>query len=598
MVRLVKNLLQIPFHPILWGIYPLASLYLANIAEVPFRAIGNSLIFSLATTLATPITIYLALCFCVVASKQKACFRIIVLILTLVIIYSPMYSILKGVTFHEVSVFRHRNLISLWVLVFVLLLIYELKPDRLIKGMKDTNLWEGAAAFSSIFLILFFSYGHVFNILNKTNDSQYSMIMHSLLIRLWIAIFLASLFLLWKSGRASLLTPALNSISSILLIITLAQIVIWKVQSSTHTVTVSPTNPPAKSTSESRDIYYIILDGYGRSDYLREEFDFDNSAFLTELESLGFVIPECAQSNYHVTILSMTSSLNMNYLTELPPGRDTNSSYFDFEPYLEQSLVLNFFENLGYETFTFSGLTPYTMIPDSTHFYDVPKGEVSIPSIDALNFYYLFLQTTALRPLLDYFEQTPKPNPYMAATLGSLLPSDDGLMNRHYWRYQQNVYHLNVLESIPELPGKKFVYAHLYATHDPFVFTPEGDFRQGDTQSKDAYRDQILFMNKRIPDILRTIIAKSIKSPIIIVQADHGGGWDNNWVRILNAYYLPDGGNAGIYPTITPVNTFRLIINEYFNGTYRLLPDISFNGPYGDRQTRNLSIVPTTCTNP
>ncbi len=33
---------------------------------------------------------------------------------------------------------------------------------------------------------------------------------------------------------------------------------------------------------------------------------------------------------------------------------------------------------------------------------------------------------------------------------------------------------------------------------------------------------------------------------------------------ILNAFYLPDVDNDILYPTITPVNTFRVVFNLYF----------------------------------
>jgi hypothetical protein len=47
-------------------------------------------------------------------------------------------------------------------------------------------------------------------------------------------------------------------------------------------------------------------------------------------------------------------------------------------------------------------------------------------------------------------------------------------------------------------------------------------------------------------------------------------------VLILNAYYLPDVGSDSIYLTLTPVNTFRLILNQYFGGNLELLPDASY----------------------
>jgi hypothetical protein len=45
---------------------------------------------------------------------------------------------------------------------------------------------------------------------------------------------------------------------------------------------------------------------------------------------------------------------------------------------------------------------------------------------------------------------------------------------------------------------------------------------------------------------------------------------------ILNAYLLPGIDPALIYPTITPVNSFRLVVNQYFGADLPLLPDRSF----------------------
>lgn len=54
---------------------------------------------------------------------------------------------------------------------------------------------------------------------------------------------------------------------------------------------------------------------------------------------------------------------------------------------------------------------------------------------------------------------------------------------------------------------------------------------------------------------------------------------------ILNAYYLPnvdkDALNSSLYPSITPVNSFRLVFNLYFDADYELLPDKSY-APYKD----------------
>jgi hypothetical protein len=81
-------------------------------------------------------------------------------------------------------------------------------------------------------------------------------------------------------------------------------------------------------------------------------------------------------------------------------------------------------------------------------------------------------------------------------------------------------------------------------------------------------------------EAIDTIFEESEISPIIIIQGDHGP-WlqpKNKRMWILNAYYLP-GHNEELYPTISPVNSFRLVFDAYFEGNYDLLDDVSFFSP-------------------
>jgi hypothetical protein len=95
---------------------------------------------------------------------------------------------------------------------------------------------------------------------------------------------------------------------------------------------------------------------------------------------------------------------------------------------------------------------------------------------------------------------------------------------------------------------------------------------------------------------LDRILAKASRPTIIILQSDHGPGslldWqvpENNYFKermsILNAYYLPDHDFTGLYESISPVNTFRVIFREYFGADYETLPDESYfslwKRPYG-----------------
>lgn len=591
---------DLPIHPIFWGLYPLASLYLANIAEVPLRAVAPSLAFASAVTISVPFIVLIFLTFGSVGRKKRAIWLMACEIVFFIALYFLLYRIVKDVSIHDTLIGRHRYLLPVWSALCFTALIYTLTPSALLSDIKKRSTWEDTALVSSLLLILFFSYGHIFNIIvaDKADASNF-LGLHKTLLALWGLILAISLWLLWKAKNKTKITQTANVVGGLLLLITLIQIGIWALQSASKpkdidfAQTPSPADVPV--ASDSPDIYYIVLDGYGRSDYLLDNFQIDNSEFIAGLKSMGFIIPDCTQSNYHLTILSMTSSLNMDYLTAFPPGRQENAAYLDFEPYLQNNRVLGFFENLGYETFTFSGINPYTEIPNSTHFITSDGGAGNSEHIAALNFQFLFLQTTALRPLLDYRDSLAERQTVSIPLLDRLTPSNMDLLNRRYFRYQQNKYHLEVLEGIPELPGKKFVYAHLYMAHEPFVFTAEGEFRSASAQDKAAYKDQIVFLNSRIPAILQKIIAQSSVPPIIIVQADHGWGWNKRRDEILNAYYLPNGGDQLIYPNITPVNTFRLVINKYFEGNYDLLPDVSYYAPHGDFQTKNLSAVQTTC---
>ena len=62
------------------------------------------------------------------------------------------------------------------------------------------------------------------------------------------------------------------------------------------------------------DIYYIVLDEYAGIQTLKNKFNFDNSEFYNYLSKKGFIISSKSYSHYPYTILSIPSSLNMQYL--------------------------------------------------------------------------------------------------------------------------------------------------------------------------------------------------------------------------------------------------------------------------------------------
>jgi hypothetical protein len=190
----------------------------------------------------------------------------------------------------------------------------------------------------------------------------------------------------------------------------------------------------------------------------------------------------------------------------------------------------------------------------------------------------MFLKTTLMRVVIEAQENSPHAFSAVPAWLLQFInPKDTRFDSRNYRQYLANNYNFDTVEQIPALPGKKFVYAHMLATHPPFTFTPTGAFRVTFLDSPEAYRDQVQFAEVRIIQMVKVLLAKSTIPPVIVIQGDHA--YTSNLPikpRILNAYYLPGNGAQKLYPNITPVNTFRLILNTYFGGNYPMLPDNSY----------------------
>jgi hypothetical protein len=76
--------------------------------------------------------------------------------------------------------------------------------------------------------------------------------------------------------------------------------------------------PSIKNSSKTlRNIYFIILDSYGRQDVLQNVLGYDNSVFIANLHDRGFYIPDCAFSNYDGTLSAISSFLNYEYYITL-----------------------------------------------------------------------------------------------------------------------------------------------------------------------------------------------------------------------------------------------------------------------------------------
>ncbi|MGE5222474.1 MAG: hypothetical protein ACM3PY_08560 [Omnitrophica WOR_2 bacterium] len=189
---------------------------------------------------------------------------------------------------------------------------------------------QKAGLLVSLVFLLFYSYGHVYGFLSGIRPLGVNFGRHSLLLLAWAAVLAAGAFWVLRFRRdLSSLTQALNVIAIIALVFPAFQIVQYELRPSRADLVgqnaqaaqaalapeLASLKPP--SGADLPDIYYIILDAYARGDMLNKYFNEDNGPFLQKLESLGFYIGRCSQSNYSRTQLSLASSLNFDYLDSL-----------------------------------------------------------------------------------------------------------------------------------------------------------------------------------------------------------------------------------------------------------------------------------------
>jgi len=439
--------------------------------------------------------------------------------------------------------------------------------------------WRRAALVSTILLILFYSYGHVYIALKGISLGGVYVFRHRTLIPLWGVI--GVLLIRWASCKSSNLvtiTSVFNTAGLFLLILPVYQLIAYPIQSSMASGSVEEGVLPLKVGDAPPDIYYIILDGYGRSDVLKNEYGFDNSEFLDTLRDLGFYVADCSQSNYAQTQISLSSSLNFNYLDALGnfiPGTDDRGQ---LQVLIKQSIVRRSLEAAGYKTVAFATGFNWTQL-DNANYYLAPQSRIW----NLNEFESLLLETTFARLIQDY----------------SLLGKQDSGSNLYR---ERTLFALDKLDKLSYIKEPKFVFVHLIAPHPPYVFGPTGGpvaaNEVGTTKSDNEanhYRDQAVYISSCMQEIVPKIIANSSRPPIILIQGDHGPTVASNpqsRMKNLSVYYLP-GVDAKLYPTITPVNSFRVIFNAYFGQNLPLLEDVSRYSVYTDPFT--FKPIPNSC---
>jgi hypothetical protein len=293
----------------------------------------------------------------------------------------------------------------------------------------------------------------------------------------------------------------------------------------------------------------------------------------------------------------------LNYLQSFVESDGISIDPINAERMLRENDLSRQLKRFGYETVAFDSGRPWSSIDNADHYFNVFEDHSMSEMLERTTILNLFetmlIETTFLSMLSDHTD-----------LFAEFERSESAVANEEH--RIRILYSLDKIQEIPRWQGNYFTFLHVLSPHPPFIFGASGErkdydrpfnFGDGNNFLKigsreeyiDGYIDQLQYINKLVIEVVDEILETSSSPPIIVIQGDHGPGAYLNWQSmedsnlkerhgILNAYYFPEGLTSELYNSITPVNSFRLILNTYFDGDYSLLEDRIFftekNGSY------------------
>lgn len=327
------------------------------------------------------------------------------------------------------------------------------------------------------------------------------------------------------------------------------------------------------------DILHIVLDAYPRADVLQRVYGLDISGFLDSLRDLGFVVADSSIANYPLTEYSFASLFNYEYLHNFESKFGLRGDLYP-EMVMQQnhSRLIAQLEEWGYTTYAFK--TGFA-VSDHLEVNMRLMGTGQPPP----RFRKTLLELTPVRAL-------------RVATRGL---ADEGAEIPSFRKHRERI--LFTLEKLPELaaePGPKFILAHIVCPHVPYVLDRRGDpirhhpstlkeFLHHDLEKHREnaltyYPDQVRGISRLLLDCLEETLPRLKRPAIVLIQGDHGSTqqFERNHPEntdhherfsVINAVRFPGDPPDAFTDDLSLVNTYRVILNEYFNEDLPLLED-------------------------
>jgi len=339
-------------------------------------------------------------------------------------------------------------------------------------------------------------------------------------------------------------------------------------------------NIPSESSVNNQqypDIYYIVFDAFPSSQAMKSTWGYDNSRLDSFLHSQEFYVASNSKSNYNLTVLSISSTLNMDYMPTIDLYQDETKMYFKASASILDNSLTRFLQDKEYN------IKHYQPVSFNNKDWN---GGLLFPHMLYMNYFYQTLPGRLYRDIgwnVTNFRTTINRNVELSKYAQRNRDLNKDLLNTK----------LLIEESLSKNKQKpQFVYAHFLLPHDPYIYDSTGQLKPAEQtillkeqDQPDAFIEQVKYTNKIIRQLVSSIKQKNKSNTIIIISGDHGfrnafGTKHYMTFDNFSAYYFPNKQYKELYPSISPVNSFRVVLNNFFNTNLSLMKDSSIFIPY------------------
>lgn len=321
---------------------------------------------------------------------------------------------------------------------------------------------------------------------------------------------------------------------------------------------------------EDPDIFFIVFDEYTSSLALQKYLNYNNTHVDSTLLKNNFYVASKAQSNYNSTPLSITSCFNMSYIDKPLEGtKPTAKEGLQAWHSLKMSLLPKLLSENNYEIYNFA-LSDLNDHPVSTSRY-FTRSEI-LP---------LYQETLWGRIERDIWWNVFKLNiPVLHKKREREYTSEaNAYIDRNLKNLRLTIHELN-----KQTARKKFVFTHIMMPHAPFYVNETGQLQEQQVLTsvfdRSLYLKQLAYCNRWIDSLAKAANQSFSRPRVVIIEGDHGFRDANTLTGIrekqfmnLNAYYFSDKDYRLLYDSISPVNSFKVVLNKYFQAAIPLSKD-------------------------